>query len=154
MKPVEGSPTPGTCLPIEKGGTGCDASATRDYLGIKDFIVSTYRDGIYTVQKYDSGIMRFTGTTATYAMTWTNRHPDSSGWWYGAVNSIALPSGLIQAPTLSVTPNGSPNLMVGATTGLSASSFAWTLMGPQNQTVNRTLQITGSGFWKTFEPRP
>jgi hypothetical protein len=34
IKPVESASSPGTCLPIDKGGTGCDDIAMRSYLGL------------------------------------------------------------------------------------------------------------------------
>jgi len=34
LRPVGADPAPGTCLPISKGGTGCDSIATIEELGI------------------------------------------------------------------------------------------------------------------------
>jgi len=34
MQPVGGATSPGTCLPIDKGGTDCDPVASRSYLGL------------------------------------------------------------------------------------------------------------------------
>ena len=39
MRPVEGAGSTGTCLPVAKGGTGCDAAATVNYL--KNELVNT-----------------------------------------------------------------------------------------------------------------
>ena len=33
-QPVEGSPTPGTCLPLDKGGTNCDMEELRGDMGL------------------------------------------------------------------------------------------------------------------------
>ncbi|MCL2037452.1 hypothetical protein FWG95_00355 [Candidatus Saccharibacteria bacterium] len=34
MRPVDGASSTGTCLPISKGGTGCDPATARTYLGL------------------------------------------------------------------------------------------------------------------------
>ena len=52
---VENATTPGTCLPIEKGGTGCDADSTRNSLEVYskseiDTVLSAYRPTEITFQ--------------------------------------------------------------------------------------------------------
>ena len=41
LRPVGADPAPGTCLPISKGGTGCDKTALLQYLGDELYPVGT-----------------------------------------------------------------------------------------------------------------
>jgi len=38
IKPATGATTPGTCLPIDKGGTGCDYTAFKSAMGMGDIV--------------------------------------------------------------------------------------------------------------------
>ena len=56
LRPVEGAPGSGTCLPIEKGGTGCEPLATADGVSITSDGDNVFSSGVtYSTTEQPTG---------------------------------------------------------------------------------------------------
>ena len=133
IEPTEASPTPGTCLPLDKGGTGCDMAEAIDHFGIYPvgsiYITTTsanpgtylggtweaFGDGRTLVGVGSNGTTNYTSAQAT-----------------GGVDSVALNVNQMPNHQHDVALNGDPNFTKWSST-------------------TRQTAASGSSFWTTWE---